>query len=80
MAGETSEKVDIEQFRGKPLGRILVRMKAVTRDRIQEALEVQKSRGGPLGEILVDLGYINEDLRAKALGYQAGMDLSLIHI
>ena len=67
-------KSNIEEFRGRPLGRILVRLRKVNRDQIHEALEVQKEQGGPLGQVLVDLGYIDADTRAMALGYQAGMD------
>ncbi|MFW6154095.1 MAG: GspE/PulE family protein [Planctomycetota bacterium] len=67
-------KTDISQLRGRPLGRILVKLRKVTRDQVHEGLEVQKAKGGPLGQILVDLGYIDDDTRAMALGYQAGMD------
>ncbi len=68
------EKLDIGQLRGRPLGRILVKLRKVSRDQVQEGLEVQKAKGGPLGQILVDLGYIDDDTRAMALGYQAGME------
>ena len=74
MAVEKISKVNVDELRGKPLGRILVRLKAITRDQVQEALEVQKSKGGPVGQILIDLGYIDADMRARALGYQAGME------
>ena len=74
MAVDKIGKVNIDELRGKPLGRILVKLKAISRDQVQEALEVQKSKGGPLGQILIDLGYIDPDMRARALGYQAGMD------
>ena len=74
MAVDKIGKVNLDELRGKPLGRILVKLKAITRDQVQEALEVQKSKGGPLGQILIDLGYIDADMRARALGYQAGME------
>ena len=74
---------DIEQLRGRPLGRVLVKMGKITRDQVHEALDVQKERGGPIGQILVDLGHIDTDTLALALGFQAGMeyvDLSAIDI
>jgi len=74
---------DVEQFRGRPLGRVLVKMGKITRDQVHEALDVQKDRGGPLGQILVDLGHIDQDTLSLALGFQAGMeyvDLSSIDI
>ncbi len=74
MAVEKAAKLNVEELRGKPLGRVLVRLKAITRDQVQEALEVQKAKGGPLGQILIDLGYIDEDMLRRGLGYQAGMD------
>ena len=74
---------DIEQLRGRPLGRVLVKMGKITRDQVHEALDVQKERGGPIGQILVDLGHIDADSLSLALGFQAGMeyvDLSAIDI
>ena len=65
---------DLEQYRGRPLGRILVKLKKINRDQVHQALEIQKEKGGPLGQILVELGYIDEDALAMALGFQAGMD------
>jgi len=67
-------KVNLNELRGRPLGRILVQLGAATRDQVHEALEIQKAKGGPLGQILVDLGYIDEMTRTLALGYQAGME------
>jgi len=68
------DKVNVHELRGRPLGRVLVKMGKATRDQIHEALEVQKEKRGPLGQILVDLGYIDEKTRTLALAYQAGME------
>ncbi|MFB3890420.1 MAG: GspE/PulE family protein [Phycisphaerae bacterium] len=65
---------NLEQLKGRPLGRVLVKMGRVTRDQVHEALDVQKAKGGPIGQILIDLGYIDEKARALALAFQAGME------
>ena len=64
---------NIDALRGRPLGRVLVKMGKVTRDQVHEALGVQKEKGGPIGQILVDLGYIDDGTRSLALAFQAGM-------
>jgi type IV pilus assembly protein PilB len=65
---------NIRELRGRPLGRVLVKMGKATREQVHEALAVQKEKGGPLGQILVDLGYIDEKTRSLAQAYQAGME------
>jgi len=65
---------NIEELKGRPLGRVLVKMKKITRDQVHEALGIQKEKGGALGQILIDLGYIDEKTRTFSLAYQAGMD------
>jgi len=79
----TTTGVSIRELKGRPLGRILVKMGKITRDQVYEALEVQRAKGGPLGQILVELGYVDDKTRSLALAYQAGMeyvDLSSIDI
>jgi len=66
--------VTIDELKGRPLGRVLVKMGVINRLQVHEALQVQKERGGPIGQILVDLGYIDDKTRSLALGYQAGME------
>ena len=73
MAQET-KTLQVTDLKGRPLGRVLVKMGRVTREQVHEALDVQKDKGGPLGQILLDLGYIDERGRALALAYQAGME------
>src|SRR5688572_18224390 len=50
----------VSQLRGRPLGRILIKMGKVTRTQSVEALEIQKRKGGPIGQILVELGYVTD--------------------
>ncbi|MHC4986698.1 MAG: GspE/PulE family protein, partial [Planctomycetota bacterium] len=68
------QDVNIEELRGRPIGRVLVKMGRVTRAQVHEALELQKERSGLLGQILVDLGYVTGKTRNLALAYQAGME------
>ena len=65
---------DVSQLKGRPLGRVLVKMAKITREQLNQAMDVQKERGGVLGQILVDLGYIDDQTRNLALGFQAGME------
>ena len=81
MASKTEQVIGA--LRGRPLGRVLVKMDKITREQVHEALNIQKDRGGPLGEILVDMGLIDNDTRSLALAYQAGMefiDLNTVNI
>ena len=64
----------VTELKGRPIGRVLVKMGKVSRVQVHEALEIQKERGGPLGQILVDLGYIDEKTRSMALAFQVGME------
>ena len=74
MATSIAAKYNVQELRGRPLGRVLVKMGKVSRDQVHEALDVQKEKGGPLGQILVDLGYIDEKTRTLSLAFQAGME------
>ncbi|MCY2924717.1 MAG: ATPase, T2SS/T4P/T4SS family, partial [Planctomycetota bacterium] len=67
-------EIDVSQLKGRPLGRVLVKLSKVTRDQVHEALDVQKAKGGPIGQILVDLGYIDDKALKLALAYQVGME------
>ena len=61
-------------YKGRPLGRILIKMNKVNRTQVHEALAVQKSKRGPLGQILIDLGHIKEADLELALAAQIGME------
>jgi type IV pilus assembly protein PilB len=64
----------IAQLKGRPLGRILIKMGKVTRGQVSEALELQKKKRGPLGQLLVELGYVKEADVNRALAAQVGME------
>jgi len=61
-------------YKGRPLGRILIKMGKLDRAKVHEALAVQKSKRGPIGQILIDLGYIDDSDLQFALAAQIGMD------
>jgi len=65
----------IEELKGSPIGRVLTKMRKVTREQVVEALTFQKSKGGALGRILMDLGYIKEADLNVALAAQRGYEL-----
>ena len=54
----------------EPLGEILIREGAITRDQLQRGLARQREVGKRLGETLADLGYVSEDEVVKALARQ----------
>jgi type IV pilus assembly protein PilB len=62
------------QYKGRPLGRILIKMGKINRQQVHEALAVQKAKRGPIGQILIDLGYIKEGDLQFALAAQIGME------
>jgi type IV pilus assembly protein PilB len=64
----------VSQLRGRPLGRILIKMGKLNRTQVGEALELQKKNGGPIGQILVNLGYVAEADVRIALAAQVGME------
>lgn len=72
-------QAELNEMKGRKLGRVLTKLGHATRERIHEALAIQKTRKVPIGQLLVELGYctppqINEGLAAQAgLGY---MDLA----
>ena len=67
----------VQQLKGRSLGRILIKMRLLTRDKVHAGLEIQKKRGGEtkLGEIFIEQGLITrKDLQA-ALAGQRGMEI-----
>ncbi len=66
-------QVDPTELKGRRLGRVLTKLKKVTREQVQEALQLQKTRKEPLGQLLVGLGYITDTDVLEALAGQAGM-------
>ena len=64
----------VAQLKGRPLGRILIKMGKVTRAQVSEALELQKKKRGPLGQLLIEMGYVEEADVNRALAAQVGME------
>lgn len=64
------------QLKGRQLGRILIKMGILTRDKVNECLEVQQKRGGgvKLGQICLEKGLIKKKDLQAALAGQRGMD------
>jgi type IV pilus assembly protein PilB len=66
----------IEQLRGRTLGRILIKMGVLTREKVHECLKIQKQRPGAvrIGQIFLELGLIDENQLQIALAAQRGME------
>ena len=74
---QTSQKMPpVEQLRGRTLGRILIKMGVLDRDKVHECLKVQGQRGGKvqIGQIFLELGLIDEGQLQMALAAQRGME------
>jgi type IV pilus assembly protein PilB len=73
----TSSKLPpVEQLRGRPLGRILMKMGVLSRDKVHECLAIQKQRGGGvrIGDIFLELGLVDENQLQVALAAKRGME------
>ena len=64
----------LAQLKGRPIGRILIKMGKVTRAQVSEALELQKKKRGPLGQLLIEMGHVEEADVHRALAAQVGME------
>ncbi len=66
----------IEQLRGRPLGRILMKMGLLSREKVHECLKVQSQRHGTIqiGQIFLELGLVDESQLQMALAAQRGME------
>ena len=71
---KSQPQLNIEELKGRRLGRILIKMGKVTREQVHEALDLQQQRRSPIGVLLVELGYITEQDVNAALAAQAGME------
>jgi len=74
---ETSQKLPpIEQLRSRSLGRILIKMGLLTREKVHECLNIQKQRHGKIqiGQIFLELGLIDENQLQISLAAQRGME------
>ena len=71
-----ARKVPIEQLRGRTIGRILIKMGLLTREKVHHCLAVQKKRGGKIliGQIFLELGLVTDKRLNEALAAQRGME------
>ena len=67
---------DVEQLRGRTLGRILIKMGLLTREKVHECLNVQKQRDGSIkiGQIFIEFGLIDKKQLQIALAAQRGLE------
>ncbi|UCD00311.1 MAG: Flp pilus assembly complex ATPase component TadA [Phycisphaerales bacterium] len=65
----------VEQLRGRTLGRILIKMGILSRDKVHECLKIQGQRQGKvqIGQIFIELGLVDEAQLQMALAAQRGM-------
>jgi len=71
-----SKILPVTELKGRTIGRILIKMGLLTRDKVHECLKIQQERKGQvkLGELFIEKGFITpEDLRI-ALAGQRGME------
>ena len=68
----------VEQLRGRTLGRILIKMGILTREKVHECLKIQsqKQRQGAvqIGQVFLELGLIDANQLQIALAAQQGME------
>jgi type IV pilus assembly protein PilB len=71
----TQKMPPIEQLRGRTLGRILIKMGLLSREKVHECLKIQGQRQGKvqIGQIFLELGLIDEGQLQLALAAQRGM-------
>jgi len=67
---QTAEKMPpVEQLRGRTLGRILIKMGILSREKVHECLKIQSQRSGKvqIGQIFLELGLVDEGRLQMAL-------------
>jgi type IV pilus assembly protein PilB len=66
----------LDQLKGRTIGRILIKMGLLTREKVHHCLKIQQQRGGkmPLGQIFVELGLVKDSEVRIALAAQRGME------
>jgi len=66
----------VGQLRGRTLGRILIKMGVLDRDKVHKCLKIQGQRGGKvqIGQIFLELGLVDEGQLQMALAAQRGME------
>jgi len=66
----------IEQLQSRTLGRILIKMGLLTREKVHECLKIQKQKHGKekIGKIILELGLVDPNQLNIALAAQRGME------
>ena len=65
----------LRELKGRTLGRILIKMRLLTRDKVHECLKIQQKKPGvKLGQIFVEKGLVKERDLNVALAAQRGME------
>lgn len=74
--GSMGKMPPLQQLRGRQVGRVLIKMGALDRNKVAECLKIQADNGGTpkLGEILVEQGLIDQGQLQQALAAQRGME------
>ena len=72
---EAQKMPPIEQLRGRTIGRILIKMGILSREKVHECLEIQSQRQGvQIGQIFRELDLVDENQLQMALAAQRGME------
>ncbi|MDT8300857.1 MAG: ATPase, T2SS/T4P/T4SS family [Sedimentisphaerales bacterium] len=72
---EAQKLPPVEQLRGRTLGRILIKMGVLSRNKVHECLKIQSQRQGvQIGQIFLELGLIDDFQLQMALAAQRGME------
>ncbi|MBW7989033.1 MAG: pilus assembly protein PilB [Planctomycetes bacterium] len=72
---EAQKLPPVEQLRGRTLGRILIKMGVLSRNKVHECLKIQSQRQGvQIGQIFIELGLIDDFQLQMALAAQRGME------
>lgn len=73
---DTQKLPPVEQLRGRTLGRILIKMGILSREKVHECIKIQNQRHGEvkIGEIFLELGLVDEGQLQMALAAQRGME------
>lgn len=77
-SSSTKKKTDPSQFKGRRFGRVLTKLRKLTREQVHEALSVQKvarkkNDRRKIGEIMVEMGLITNIDIQQALAGQSGL-------
>ena len=64
----------VRELKNRHLGRILIKMGLLTREKVHKCLAIQKKNGGKLGQIFIEEGLIKPTDLRMALAGQRGME------